>query len=1459
MDARPITPYNTREQGQGESKATEEDTKERYLKDSGVTTAIRDCLKSLFQEGSLPDNPFLFLANRLDAYVDQSSLWKKSDAEILSKYDLEGNVEVVSEEIRLCKYSAADAFGLPHVLRLVSRDAIKILSHVLIDTLPDNFMPSPMPYSTKDGYELQIMASLQGNAVLWRPDSLDFPEINVRYDIRVTGARIEEAVRIFVDQVLVDLEDVKAVPVYFVEGLSFVDPPSSIYEGRREPFLQYLPLSTVYEKPEEFDKDSLRLVLGNKCIQMRCVVLIDPSGDPAGASAAFSGASPPGAGAARPPTAAPQKLVFKLVVRTYYFHFCGLEQSRPGLEQVQHYGTLPYEAMFQGYFFNISAARQYLSLFSSDKPHTRDPYSKENIDANVSSLKRQVDRGLRQAASLDAYRTACGFCGIVGSCDSKLVAGSTKSTKAVASDCLFAHLKMRPKSAAKSTAGQPATNRLVERPHCVNAKATVTFFWSCCFLDHVQTRHPTLQPLELAALVNEFAISKEEFEAVVSKLSVRIKVMKRLGKAPINKFWSKVLLLIMLRDDVLMKPARLAQRNIRPLEEACTGQRTEVVRGKSRFAKLTESDYLLRVVPNLLRITNSMAANIDGIAKEMHASVAAARSWPLKLAALKAGTGGDGAPGTASTFSSRVRTGQSRMTLRTPEVSSATLKWLRTFDMHARLLEQLRDLKQRARGATGRGLFSGFSLMVQLISEAIPDEPPRAGSEALLARLQSTLFHLSALLNTISLTVAHGFLGRCMDVVWALRTLRIAGRQDKIDAAAMIEDGLFIPDWVLDVQSLEQSQVRSGALASRVASEGVMLQYAVDTHLDQLLGTVWLTITKPPMPLNPFPRLMNMIRSHAAKMELLREGMDDCLELLLNDVTLLQLPSWLYSARPSPNAMRALRKATTVGAGRVAPVDEESWVVYGSYCATALSDARALQALRGSLGDVLEPRTWHAGGYEGEVIPSLVGDASLSNAMRLDDFPAWSAAVRSGMLGSKRNILPAAFEHPRFYTVEGEEHHLVCGPRRKEAAEAFAREVVNGLHALHERASPAHVVHSLQLLWDPVAAGKKGAMRPRTPGRPATASTSGRPGTPSDGGGGRGGAAGSIGVAGISSHAGAGSATCLLSPGAPSGLPAFDMSDWGDPLRKEELVTTLVEAARAAPPGQRVASVLLYVASKEAENLYVPLRRHLLFTHAKAQPPLTLNSAMGPGAGPGGGATSSAADASAQRPSTAERELMFWDRAVYQRVFLTEASSQLWCSWHAAKGDPAQPFQYLHMVSEAGRAMQELSRAGRMVDMLKLMLLCSVAMQDDVGIYQLSRSCMSTAQELASLLDMNRALVHLMDHRAPAGSRKPVDNERLRHTFLVYCSRMRRALASPKYNYFAGLKQVAPKTLNELHEHVLSNFSLGSRQLAQMDNLNVWTQACEVSVSNALLDCFDEAVLASVMGRVAGAETAGRR
>ena len=50
---------------------------------------------------------------------------------------------------------------------------------------------------------------------------------------------------------------------------------------------------------------------------------------------------------------------------------------------------------------------------------------------------------------------------------------------------------------------------------------------------------------------------------------------------------------------------------------------------------------------------------------------------------------------------------------------------------------------------------------------------------------------------------------------------------------------------------------------------------------------------------------------------------------------------------------------------------------------------------------------------------------SFSNALQL----------HSVLLASKRKQgMPPPFEHPRFFAVEAEEHHLVWGPKKKEAA-----------------------------------------------------------------------------------------------------------------------------------------------------------------------------------------------------------------------------------------------------------------------------------------------------------------------------------------------------------------------------------------------------------------------------------------
>lgn len=50
---------------------------------------MRDALKQLFSEPRLPDNPYFYLANVLNAYVDQSQLWKCPAGDITAAYDLE--------------------------------------------------------------------------------------------------------------------------------------------------------------------------------------------------------------------------------------------------------------------------------------------------------------------------------------------------------------------------------------------------------------------------------------------------------------------------------------------------------------------------------------------------------------------------------------------------------------------------------------------------------------------------------------------------------------------------------------------------------------------------------------------------------------------------------------------------------------------------------------------------------------------------------------------------------------------------------------------------------------------------------------------------------------------------------------------------------------------------------------------------------------------------------------------------------------------------------------------------------------------------------------------------------------------------------------------------------------------------------------------------------------------------
>jgi hypothetical protein len=47
-----------------------------------------------------------------------------------------------------------------------------------------------------------------------------------------------------------------------------------------------------------------------------------------------------------------------------------------------------------------------------------------------------------------------------------------------------------------------------------------------------------------------------------------------------------------------------------------------------------------------------------------------------------------------------------------------------------------------------------------------------------------------------------------------------------------------------------------------------MLQYAVDTKLDVCISAMYAAITTPPLPRNPYPRLLHTLRAFAARLDL---------------------------------------------------------------------------------------------------------------------------------------------------------------------------------------------------------------------------------------------------------------------------------------------------------------------------------------------------------------------------------------------------------------------------------------------------------------------------------------------------------------------------------------------------------------------------------------------------------------
>ncbi len=127
---------------------------------------------------------------------------------------------------------AAGLFGPPGRDRLGplhSREAVRIQRNGLRCFVPPRQRLPCNP--SRPGFKSQPggVTPRLGDQRLSRSACLPGPQL--RTDVLVRAARLEEAVNVFLDAVLTAVEDLVEVPVYFVEGLSIEDAPSQTIEG----------------------------------------------------------------------------------------------------------------------------------------------------------------------------------------------------------------------------------------------------------------------------------------------------------------------------------------------------------------------------------------------------------------------------------------------------------------------------------------------------------------------------------------------------------------------------------------------------------------------------------------------------------------------------------------------------------------------------------------------------------------------------------------------------------------------------------------------------------------------------------------------------------------------------------------------------------------------------------------------------------------------------------------------------------------------------------------------------------------------------------------------------------------------------------------------------------------------------------------------------------------------------
>uniref|UniRef100_A0A2C9KZE9 Uncharacterized protein n=1 Tax=Biomphalaria glabrata TaxID=6526 RepID=A0A2C9KZE9_BIOGL len=297
-----------------------------YLYKTGIEKQFHTILHTLFSRDELPYNPFPGIATRLRPYMEKFLNDKEKDDKI------EFTLTVPLKETRLLDLfttqEGGPIWGLRSILRVVDTSVINRYRW-----LSDNITPSYNDLYQKEEYSNQVMIALVGAAIFHGSFYRQVHIAQYRLEFFITGKLMSEAISIFVNSVIMDIDNLIESKHHILIGLNI--PVQTNTETEKLWLLEFWDPEFILAHKGELLQKICDAVLGNKYIIAECVFRMDPV-----------------------------KPVYIQGQKQYTLTFMKISEDQKE-EGLSNFAEFPMASLHEGVFLNQTHAESYMSIFSS--------------------------------------------------------------------------------------------------------------------------------------------------------------------------------------------------------------------------------------------------------------------------------------------------------------------------------------------------------------------------------------------------------------------------------------------------------------------------------------------------------------------------------------------------------------------------------------------------------------------------------------------------------------------------------------------------------------------------------------------------------------------------------------------------------------------------------------------------------------------------------------------------------------------------------------------------------------------------------------------------------------------------------------------------------------------------------------------------------------------------------------